>query len=325
MKIDSNLTVIICNYNHGKFVNTLIQSILSQTLKPTKIIIIDDGSTDISHEELKKYINNDLFEIILNFKNKGVIYRMNQALKLVKTEYFMVYGADDLIVNKNALEISINSLNHHKKAGLSSALVCELNNNFTLKQIIKTPIISSNIKFFSPKETIKEFEKYGLFINGHLTIIRTECFKKTVTNYPYLDQMTDICAFYCIGINYGTVFIPRILGGYRFQEDSGYASLKFKNQFNTYKNIIEMFKIIKEKNYHNFNLNKLIKIIKLNAKLFFFKKKIISSYCKINFFSKFLINLKFSMYFISLDKLYFLRYIRYKFKYFFFNEKFKIL
>ena len=119
MKIESNLTVLICNYNHGKYINTLIQSILDQTLKPTKIIIIDDGSTDISHKELKKYINNDLFEIIINFKNQGVIYRMNQGLKLIKTEYFMVYGADDLIVNKNALEISINSLNLYKKAGLS--------------------------------------------------------------------------------------------------------------------------------------------------------------------------------------------------------------
>jgi glycosyltransferase involved in cell wall biosynthesis len=325
MKIESNLTVLICNYNHGQYINTLIQSILAQSLKPTKIIIIDDGSTDSSHKELQKYENNDLFEINLNFKNLGVIFRLNQGIKLVKTEYFMVYGADDIIVNKNAFEISINYLNLYKKAGLSSALVCELNNNFSFKKIIKTPIISNNIKFFSPKATLKEFEKYGLFINGHLTIIRTECFKKIVINYPHLDQMTDICAFYCIGINYGTIFIPKIFGGYRFQEDSGYAAIKFNKQFSTYKNIIKMLKIIQKKNYYNFDLSKLTKIIKLNAKLFFCKKRLKTLYKDSNSYSNFFVNFKFYIYFISLDKFYFLRYIKYKIKYFFFNEKFKLL
>jgi glycosyltransferase involved in cell wall biosynthesis len=85
MKIESKLTVLISNYNHGKYIDNLIHSIISQTLKPEKIIIIDDGSNDNSHQILQKYKGNKLFQIILNNKNEGVIFRMNQGIKLINT------------------------------------------------------------------------------------------------------------------------------------------------------------------------------------------------------------------------------------------------
>ena len=105
----SKLSILIANYNHGRYIENLIKSIKQQTLQPEKIIIIDDGSKDNSHHILSKYINDDQFLIILNKNNIGVIERMNQGLKFLKTEYFMVYGADDLIIRKDAIEIGINA------------------------------------------------------------------------------------------------------------------------------------------------------------------------------------------------------------------------
>lgn len=320
MTINSNLTVIICNYNHGKYLSNLIESILSQSLKPEKIIIIDDGSIDNSHSLLKNYQNKDLFKIILNNTNKGVIFRMNQGLNLVDTEYFMVYGADDKILNKKAFEISIDCLNHNPNAGLSSALVAKLRDDYEIESIIKTPIVSKKIKYLSPKESLKEMEKYGLYINGHLTIVRTKCFKETISLYPDLDQMTDIAAFYVVAINFGTIFIPRIFGGYRFQESKGYAANKFLNKTKTYKNILKMLRVIEDKNYKNFNLSKLYKIIKLNYKLFYFRMDLKPSEKK-NIFINILLNIKFYLYFYCIDKSYFLRYLKYKMQFIYFNEK----
>ena len=128
----SKLSILIANYNHGRYIENLIKSIKQQTLQPEKIIIIDDGSTDNSHHILSKYINDDQFLIILNKNNLGVIERMNQGLKFLKTEYFMVYGADDLIIRSDAIEIAINALEKFPKAALSSSLVFQLNDDYTI-------------------------------------------------------------------------------------------------------------------------------------------------------------------------------------------------
>jgi glycosyltransferase involved in cell wall biosynthesis len=97
MKINSDLTILICNYNHGKYIEKLLKSVEQQSVQPNKIIIIDDGSSDNSQKFLQKYSNSEKYKIIFNKKNEGVIFRMNQGLDLITTEYFMVYGADDII------------------------------------------------------------------------------------------------------------------------------------------------------------------------------------------------------------------------------------
>jgi hypothetical protein len=246
---------------------------------------------------------------------------MNQGLKLINTEYFMVYGADDKILNNEAFEISINSLNQYPNAGLSSALVAVLDNEYKLKKVIKTPIVSSKVKFFTQDEAIKKIETYGLYVNGHVTIMRTRYFRESVEVYPNIDQMTDICAFYILSINYGTIFIPKVFGGYRFQKDTGYASVEFKDKLKTYKNILRMLDIIEIKNYKNQDLSKLKRIAKINTKLFYIINNFKINEKKYNIFLRIFTRIRFFMYLFSSDKFYFLNYIKYKIEHTFFNEK----
>ena len=86
MITNSNLSIVIVNYNHGRFLDILLQSINRQSIQPDKIIIIDDGSTNNSHQILSKYIKNDQFKIILNIVNACVINLMNK--KFVHRNFF---------------------------------------------------------------------------------------------------------------------------------------------------------------------------------------------------------------------------------------------
>ena len=50
------VSVIVPNYNYGKYLERRIESILNQTFRDFEIIILDDASTDNSNEIIEKYL-----------------------------------------------------------------------------------------------------------------------------------------------------------------------------------------------------------------------------------------------------------------------------
>jgi len=49
------VSIIINNYNYGRYLRSAIDSALGQTYFNTEIIVVDDGSTDNSPEIIKSY------------------------------------------------------------------------------------------------------------------------------------------------------------------------------------------------------------------------------------------------------------------------------
>ena len=94
------VSVIIPAYNHEKYVQETIKSIINQTYKNIELIVIDDGSKDLTWakiQELKgeceKRFKRTVFE---TRKNQGVVASMNYALSLTKGEYIFSIASDDM-------------------------------------------------------------------------------------------------------------------------------------------------------------------------------------------------------------------------------------
>src|SRR5579863_3819755 len=49
------VSIIIPNYNYGRYLGVAIDSALSQTYAPVQVIVVDDGSTDDSREVIQSY------------------------------------------------------------------------------------------------------------------------------------------------------------------------------------------------------------------------------------------------------------------------------
>jgi len=109
------VTVGITTYNHQKYIDKCIRSVLNQSYSNIKIIVCDDCSTDDNVVILNKIKSEypDKIELILNKVNQGVTHACNQILKKVCSEYFCAIGGDDLMY-KHKIEKQVKYLDANK-------------------------------------------------------------------------------------------------------------------------------------------------------------------------------------------------------------------
>lgn len=69
------VSVIIPNYNHARFLDERIQSVINQTYQNFELIILDDNSTDNSVEVMNQYKDDPhVSQIVVNEVNSGSTY-----------------------------------------------------------------------------------------------------------------------------------------------------------------------------------------------------------------------------------------------------------
>lgn len=89
-----SVTIAICNYNYERFLAEAIDSALAQDYPATKVLVVDDGSTDSSRAIIAQYGSR----VRAIFKpNGGQVSAYNRALAEVDTEYVILLDADDTL------------------------------------------------------------------------------------------------------------------------------------------------------------------------------------------------------------------------------------
>ena len=105
-KKKKKVDIILPNYNSSKFLKETIKSILNQTYKQWKLIIVDDFSDKKTREILNKISNKKIKIFKLN-KNYGAGFCRNFAIKKSNSPYLAFIDSDD-IWKKNKLKNQIN-------------------------------------------------------------------------------------------------------------------------------------------------------------------------------------------------------------------------
>ena len=91
------VSVIIPNYNHARFLDERIQSVLNQTYQNFELIILDDKSTDNSVEVINQYKDNPHFShIVVNEENSGSTFKQwHKGFELAKGDVVWIAESDD--------------------------------------------------------------------------------------------------------------------------------------------------------------------------------------------------------------------------------------
>lgn len=113
------VSVIIPNYNHARFLEQRIQSVLDQTYQDFEIIYLDDCSTDSSNEVFAKFANNPRIQAIYNQTNSGSPFKQwNKGVRHVTGEYIWIAESDDY-ADPRFLETLVPVLDNNPQVGLA--------------------------------------------------------------------------------------------------------------------------------------------------------------------------------------------------------------
>ena len=90
--------VAMCVYNGARYLQAQLDSIAAQTELPSRVVVVDDASTDGSWDLLQRWERSAPFEVVLkrNESNLGVVRNFERAVGLIQQEIVFLADQDDV-------------------------------------------------------------------------------------------------------------------------------------------------------------------------------------------------------------------------------------
>ena len=172
---NTQVSVIVLNWNQPEFTIDCVRSVLEQTFKDFEILLIDNASSDDSVERLREqFLQHEKITIIENKENLGYAGGNNEGVKQSRGEYVTILN-NDTKVEKDWLEELVRVLGSDEKtAAVSSTEIRE-----GVKRINPGTNSSQSLLGYSVRsENKKSLESPGIIdtfgINGCSFIYRKE-------------------------------------------------------------------------------------------------------------------------------------------------------
>ena len=89
------VSIIVPVYNAEKFLNRCVDSILGQEYRDFELILVDDGSRDMSGSICDAYAKTDERVVVIHKENSGVSDTRNQGIERAKGTYLQFVDSDD--------------------------------------------------------------------------------------------------------------------------------------------------------------------------------------------------------------------------------------
>jgi glycosyltransferase involved in cell wall biosynthesis len=108
------VTAVIPTYNYGRFAAQAVESVLAQTYGNVEIIVVDDGSTDDTSEQLIPYLDRIRY---IYQENQSVAAARNTGVRAARGNLIAFLDADDLW-HPHKLEVQMRYLADHPSVQL---------------------------------------------------------------------------------------------------------------------------------------------------------------------------------------------------------------
>ena len=95
--MEERLSVVVPVYNVKPYLKRCVDSILKQTLRFERIILVDDGSTDGSGEICDRYAREHSNITVIHQSNQGLSAARNAGIEASQSEWIAFVDADDYV------------------------------------------------------------------------------------------------------------------------------------------------------------------------------------------------------------------------------------
>ena len=97
----AKIDVVVPCYNYGRFLEECVASVLNQSMRDIRVLIIDDASSDNSSEIARKLADTDpRVHVLLHEHNRGHIATYNEGLLgWANADYSLLLSADDVVTD----------------------------------------------------------------------------------------------------------------------------------------------------------------------------------------------------------------------------------
>lgn len=221
-----NYYIIIPTYNEEMFISLTLQSIVEQTILPSKVVVVNDNSTDKTPEIVSEFASKFPFITLVNTTSETlhlpgskVINAFNKGLKTVDDNYDFIVKADaDLIFPNNYFETIIRHFQSDEKIGMAGGFCyIEKNESWVLENLTDKDHIRGALKAYR-KETFNQIGSlkpamgwdtvdellckfYGWNIKTDETL-KVKHLKPTGANYNKTARYKQGEAFYTLGYGF---------------------------------------------------------------------------------------------------------------------------
>lgn len=187
MKISDTplFSVLIANYNNGKYLMEAVESVRKQIYANWEIILVDDDSTDNSKELYSELEKDERIHIYYNEHNMGCGYTKRRTVELAKGELCGFLDPDDAIL-ENALTVMVETHREHPEVSLVTSRYY-----FCNKDLIP----------YKESELLVIPEGKDFFTTGRYTAEVFSAFKKCC-----YDQTSGISSQYHLGVDQDLYF-----------------------------------------------------------------------------------------------------------------------
>lgn len=258
------VSIILTSYNHDRFIEESINSVLQQSFEDYELIIIDDCSSDRSWEIINSFTDYRIITV-RNPKNFGRGNISRTIHEKAHGEYIAIHHSDD-IWEASKLEKQILILDRDKEIGAVFSHAKLIDDTGKIINKVDHPY---NDIFNQPNRTRYEWLRFFFYFGNALchpsVVIRKECFnyidyRAGLAQLPDLDLWIQLC------LKYEIFIIQEELVKFRIHNDNSNTSsncqdakirlnYEYYKVLDNYKKITtndELFKIFPEaKKYRN--------------------------------------------------------------------------
>ena len=207
------------NFNHGHYIEASLRSHLAQSVRPSEVIVVDDGSTDDSRDVVNAIAADDkIVRLICHSHNKGPLAAVNRGLGEASGDCVCLAAADDL-VHREFARRSLEALSAFPAAAFCFSDPTELIGDSGA--IRHYPLhLSPTPAYFAPHQIERIMRRNFFTISANTAVFRRSYLDRFGGIREDLDWLVEWITLNGLALRHGACYVPATLAYLRVDRHS---------------------------------------------------------------------------------------------------------